>query len=167
VKRRVLSVLWLVLVWVALWGSLTWANVLGGLAVSALVIWMVPLRPASTRVGAHPLAAIRLTFYFLWQLIRASAIVAWEVVTPWDRTAPAVIAVPLDTNSPGILTTVANMVSMTPGTLTLDVDPGTRTLYVHVLHWDESVVGAIRELERLVVAAFGSSTERRAQGVDG
>ena len=166
-KRRVLSVVWLVLVWVALWGSLTWANVLGGLLVALLAIWMVPLRPASTRVGRHPLAAIRLSFYFLWELIKASAIVAWEVVTPWDRTAPAVIAVRLDTNSPGILTTVANMVSMTPGTLTLDVDPATRTLYVHILHSDESVVAGIRKLERLVAAAFGPPTERQILGVDG
>jgi multicomponent Na+:H+ antiporter subunit E len=157
-RRVVVSIVWLTLVWVALWESLTWANLAGGLLAGIVTVILVPPRP-DTLVVSRPLAGLKLLFYFLWKLVQASVAVAWEVATPGDRTNPAVITVPLHTDSEGIITSVANMVSLTPGTLTLDVDPDTRTLYIHVLHFisEETTRADVHTLERLAMAAFPSA----------
>lgn len=154
--RRLTSVLWLTAVWVALWEDLTWANALGGVAAAVAVTWVVPLTEADFDRRLRPLALLKLAVHFSWKLAEASAILAWEVLTPRNRINAAVVSIPLTTRSPGVATLVANMVSLTPGTLTLDVDAETMTLFVHVLHLES--VGASRaevlHLEQLAVGAF-------------
>lgn len=152
----VIVILWLTLVWMALWEAFTWANLLGGLLIAVLAMLLVPLRSTAPRVGFRPFRAFKLLGYFVWKLLVASVIVSWEVVTPKDGTRPAVVSVRLDTGSPGVLTAVANMVSLTPGTLTVDVDRDESTLFIHVLHFQSSGVTStdVRALERLTVEAF-------------
>lgn len=157
-RGKVAATGWLVVVWVALWGSLTVANVVGGVLAAAFVLGLTPPAPSTVSLIRRPVAMARLVVYFLWELVKASAMVAWEVITPWDATAPAVVAVRLETADPHVLVAVANMVSLTPGTLTIDVDPESGTLYVHVLHFHSEgrVLGGIRALERLSAAAYGA-----------
>jgi multicomponent Na+:H+ antiporter subunit E len=155
-SRGVIIVVWLTAVWLALWESLSWANVLGGLVVALAVVALLPPNHPGAGVGFRPLAALTLFFYFDWKLIQASAIVAWEVITPRTRINPAVVSVHLRSRLPGIATAVASMVSLTPGTLTLEVDEETMTLYIHVLHFRsiEATRESVEMLERLTVAAF-------------
>lgn len=154
--RNLLTIAWLTVVWVALWEDLSWANLAGGVVAGAFVTLLVPIRPREATHGFRPLAFLHLMAYFIWELVRASAILAWEVVTPRNRINAAVLAVPLHSRSRGIVTMVANMVSLTPGTLTLEVEETTMTLVIHVLHL-ESLAESRRDvlyLERLVLAAF-------------
>lgn len=162
--RTSLTVLWLTLVWVALWESLTVANLLGGLAVAALVTALVPLRRGGDGIAFRPFATVRLFGFFAWELIKASAQVAWEIVTPGDNTSPAVVSVPLTSTAPGIITMVANMVSLTPGTLTIDVDTATPpTLFIHVLHHPSgsSTLSDVQRLEALTLSAFPPRGDHR------
>lgn len=94
--------------------------------------------------------------YFTWKLAEASVLMAWEVVTPRNRVNPAVVSVPLRTRSIGVATAVANMVSLTPGTLTLEVDEATMTLVMHVLHLEtiEKSRQEVLHLEELTMAAL-------------
>lgn len=153
---RLVVVLWLTAVWVTLWESVSAANLLGGVAVAGIVVYLLPPRTPVSRVGFRPLAAIGLLFFFLWELIQASAEVAWEVATPRNRIRPAVVSVQLDTDVPGIITAVANMVSLTPGTITLEVDVDNRTLFIHVLHLKtvEDTRKSVRRLEEVTSRAF-------------
>jgi len=159
-SRTIVPMAWLTVVWMALWESFTIANLIGGLAVAALVVGLIPPGHQVQPLGLRPLAAVKLGAFFLWKLVEASVLVAWEIATPGDRTHPAVVSVPLHTLSPGIVTSVANMVSLTPGTLTLEVDPDTMTLYIHVLHYQsaETTSKDVYQLERLTVAAFPTDT---------
>ncbi len=154
--RRVAIVAWLTVVWVTLWEALTWANVAGGLAVAIAALYLLPPRETRTSVGFRPLAAARLLLYFLWELIVASSQVIWEIITPQDHTRPAVVSVHTRSTVPGHITAVANMVSLTPGTLSLEIDHDTRTIYIHVLHLDsvEETRAAVSKLETLTLAAF-------------
>lgn len=158
--RRVLgSLLWSTVVWVALWGSPTPANLLGGVAAGALALGAVPLQrrdPGRGTVTVRPLAALRFGAFFLWALVRASAVVAWEVVTPRNRIHEGIIALPLRTRSHGVATVVANAISLTPGTLTIEVAREPLTLFVHVLHLREvdTVRRELRRLETLALRAF-------------
>lgn len=96
------------------------------------------LRPSPrvliTRVLTLPAALARFGTFFLWQLVKANVRVAREVLTPGLRMDPAIIAVP--TRAHGTLETVllGNAISLTPGTLTLEVDEEHRVLYVHTLY---------------------------------
>lgn len=154
--RRVAIVVWLTVVWVTLWEALTWANVAGGLAVAIAAAYLLPPREARTSVGFRPLAAAKLLLYFLWELMVASSQVIWEIITPEDHTRPAVVSVHTRSTVPGHITAVANMVSLTPGTLSLEIDHDTRTIYIHVLHLDsvEETRAGVSKLETLTLAAF-------------
>lgn len=154
--RNLRTIIWLTVVWMALWEDLSWANLVGGVAVSFVVTRLVPLQPRHSSHGFRPLAFLKLSVYFLWELVEASAILAWEVITPRNRINAAVLAVPLHSRSRGIVTLVANMVSLTPGTLTLEVEESTMTLVIHVLHLDSVAESraAVLKLEELALAAF-------------
>jgi multicomponent Na+:H+ antiporter subunit E len=154
--NRLVILAWLTVVWVTLWESVSWANLLSGVLVAAAILYMLPSKESSTVVGFRPLAALWLSLYFSWELIKASALLAWEVVTPRMRVQAAVITVELTCGIVGIMTAVANMVSLTPGTVTLDVDEDTRTLFIHVLHLPSLDLAreSVLRLEGLTLAAF-------------
>jgi multicomponent Na+:H+ antiporter subunit E len=159
--RLVVVVVWSVVVWVALWGDISPANVLWGVVLGLLTVGLVPLTAPDRRVPVRPVALLRFAAFFLWALVRASAIVAWEVVTPRNDINEGIVAIPLRTSSPGLMTHIANVVSLTPGTLTLEVRRDPPTLYVHVLHLRaiEDVRADIHRLEDVVLAAFGPAAD--------
>lgn len=159
--RPLLTIAWLTFVWIALWEEATWANLVGGVLAAAFVTALVPSGPPEAVHGFRPIAFLRLSIYFAWELVAASAILAWEVITPRNRINAAVLSVPLHTRSPRIATLVANMVSLTPGTLTLEVEETTMTLVIHVLHLDSIPESrrSVLHLERLALAAFPPRAE--------
>ncbi|HEX2063013.1 MAG TPA: Na+/H+ antiporter subunit E [Acidimicrobiales bacterium] len=164
-----LPTVWLVLVWVALWEDLSPASVLGGLVTAGALMAGFRLRHAAASSTLRPLGAVRFVAYFLWKLVEASAVVAWEVVTPSDRIKEGIVAVPVRGISDALITVVANAISLTPGTLTLEVDREPTTLYVHVLHLHdiEAARRDIRHLEALAIRAFGSADAVRSLAADG
>lgn len=163
VPTRVAVVLgWSVLVWVSLWHDLSVANVLGGAVVGLVTLWLVPLTGPVQRLPVRPWLAIRFVVHFTAGLIRASAVVAWEVVTPRNRITEGIVAIPLRTSAPGLITVIANSLTLTPGTVTVDVRRDPPTLYVHVLHLSslDAAREEVRRLEDRVLAAFGPRPER-------
>jgi multicomponent Na+:H+ antiporter subunit E len=160
--HRVVTLAWLTLVWVMLWEEFTWANVLGGLLAAVAVVRFIPSHRLEVRVGFRPLAAVRLLVVFLWEMVKASAKLTWEIYTPRNTVNPAVVAVPLRCRVPGVITVVANMVSLTPGSVTLEIDEESTTLYMHVLHLTtmEEARYSVLRMEELVLAAF--PPDRRA-----
>lgn len=153
---------WLTVVWVALWGSLTVANVLGGVLVAAVLLLLLPLPDVPSEGGVRPVALVRLGLVFFWELVKASFTVVWQVLQPRAQLRQAVIAVPVVGLTDRLLTLLANIISLTPGTLALEVDRPRSTLYVHVLNIGDSpgaadsVRASIVRLERLAILALGS-----------
>lgn len=162
--RRGMTMVWLVGVWVALWGSLTWANVLGGLAVAVLVVLVIPPHRPGPPVGTRPLTAVRLVFYLLWKMVEASVSVAWEVVTP-GRARSAIIAIPIRGASPAVISASCIGIGLTPGTMVLEVAEDPPTLFVHILRMSsiEKSRADVLRLERLIEEALpaGPDWERR------
>lgn len=157
--RHLLVTAWLVAVWLILWGDVTVANLLSGVVVAVAVQLLPWPSPGRGRFVFRPWPALRFLGYFARKLVEASFVVAREVLTPQDRMRTGIVAVPLRGASDALLTLVADAVTLTPGTLTIEVDAPTRTLYVHVLHLHsvDEVRREIRYLELLAVRAFGSS----------
>lgn len=92
---------------------------------------------------------------YLWALILSNVRVAWEVVSPGLSITPAIIRVPTRTRTDLETMLLANMITMTPGTLTLEVDRQTRDLYVHTLYFKDhqTFFAEIARLERTLLKA--------------
>ena len=72
-----------------------------------------------------------LTLYFLVQVTKSSFRVAWDVIAPHGRRSPGIVATSLDLTSERQITILALLITLTPGSLTLDVSTDRRTLYIH------------------------------------
>lgn len=161
-RERLLMMAWLLVVWVALWERLSVANVLSGLAVGAVLSVLFPMRKppsGAPRMAFRPVQVAHLLGYFLWKLVEANAVVAWEVITPNNEgVREGIVAVPLTASSDIVVALVANAISLTPGTLTIDIDRDPTVLYVHVLHLRnlERVRGDVLRLEVRILHAFGT-----------
>lgn len=156
-RRNLGRLIWLTLVWVALWGDVSVANVLSGLTlgIALAVVLPAPRKPPRPE-RVRPIKALQFVGFFLWQMIKANAFVVYEVFTPMRRTKEAVLAIPCPRVSDGLTTILLNTITLTPGTLVLEVRGD--HMYVHVLHL-ESIELARRELYRhvrLAIDAFGS-----------
>lgn len=130
--RSAFTMAWLATVWVALWGTPSPANILGGIAVAAIVVALLPPHRPGPPVGTRPLTAVRLVFYILWKMVEASFYVTWEVLSP-RRVRSAIIAVPIRGASPAVISASCIAIGLTPGTMVLEVGTSPPTIYVHVL----------------------------------
>jgi multicomponent Na+:H+ antiporter subunit E len=171
VLRLPTLLIWLTSLWVALWADLSVGNVLGGFLVTLVVVGVA--RPTGVtgleRTSFRPISVLIFTVYFLWQLVKSNLVVAWEIITPSLKINRAIIAVPMNTTSAGVVTLIANSVTLTPGTVTVyvaakssrDGGPVECTLFIHVLHFIdvESVRRDVMQLERLAIKAFGQRNE--------
>ena len=77
---------------------------------------------------------VELSFFFLWELTKASLAVAFEVIRPGHNMKPGIIAVPLETKSDLQITIFSSLVTLTPGTLSLDVSADKSHLFVHAMY---------------------------------
>ncbi|WP_200209057.1 Na+/H+ antiporter subunit E [Micromonospora coerulea] len=157
---------WLVLIWLLLWGDVSWGNLLGGLVVGVAVLLFFPLPPVTFGGRLRPGALLVLAATFAAELISASVRVAAVAVRPGYRPRGAIIAVPLRVRTDLNLALTAEVISLVPGTLILDVDRDQGVLYVHVLDVrGPGDLAASRDrvltVERRVVRAIGSAAEVR------
>lgn len=130
-----LANLLLAAVWVLLTGEVTAANVLVGFILGAIAVQIAtPLRAGKTSYPRKFWYASEFSLYFAWQIMVANLKVAYDVLTPTHYMRPGVVAVPLDVKSDLEITMLANLITLTPGTLTLDVSDDRSVLYVHVMH---------------------------------
>ena len=82
-------------------------------------------------------AAVGFVVFLVYELILANARVAYDVITPGPNRDPAVIAVPLEVTTDAEITLLANVITLTPGTMSLDVSADRKTLYVHAMFADD------------------------------
>lgn len=166
VTRNLLVVGLLTAVWVALWGELTPANVLSGIATAVLTLVALPLERPQRRGAFRLLPALGYGLWFAKELVVANVEVAWEVVTPRNRDNEGIIAVPLAAScSRTVMMLIVNSIGLTPGTVVVEIADDPRTLYVHVLHLDDAEAARARlaDLATRALHAFGSEDSRREQ----
>ncbi|MBB5789419.1 Na+/H+ antiporter subunit E [Jiangella mangrovi] len=157
----------LTVVWVLLWGSVTVANVLSGLVVAVVVVLVFPLPPIvfGGRLRVRGLAV--LAGWFVADLIIASTQVAALALRIGKRPLNAVIQVDLRSRSDLYLTLTAELLSLVPGSLVVEVRRSTSTLFLHVLgvrseaDVEEARRRALRQ-EARVVRALASDEELAA-----
>lgn len=132
---NLLWVLVLTLAWTALVGELSVFTLLQGAIIGYLVLAL--RRQARLVLFWKAWRLLRLIVYAVWELIIANFRVAWDVLTPNDNLRAGVVAVPLDVKGDLGVTLVANLITLTPGTVTLDVSDDGSYLYVHTMHLED------------------------------
>ena len=106
---------WLVVVWILLWGTWSWANLLSGAAVALVVMLVLPLPPVVGGTRVRPLPLIRFVGHFLVDLAVSGAQVAWRAIGPGGVQQGAIVRVQLRADSDLLLTVVAETISLVPG----------------------------------------------------
>ncbi|MCY4231370.1 MAG: Na+/H+ antiporter subunit E [Alphaproteobacteria bacterium] len=127
----------LALSWAALIGNFTLTNLLIGYVVGYLALWVARPLFARTVYFERVWRVLRLAMMFIYELVVSSMRVVWDVITPSHLACPGIITIPLDARGEGEILLVANLISLTPGTLSLDLSPDGKTLYVHAMFVDD------------------------------
>ena len=126
--------IFLALAWVALTGGLSTENFFVGFVVGYAVIWLtrdaIGARGYATKVPR----VIMFGFYFLGLFARSSLRITAEIITPRNTMRPAIIAVPLDASTDVEILILSSLITLTPGSLSLDVSSDRRYLYVHEMY---------------------------------
>ena len=91
------------------------------------------LRRAGWAASRVP-ALVGLGLWASWAIVRSSAMVARDIVAPSSRLAPGVLIVPLQCRTPLEVSLFSGLITLTPGTLVVGVDPGLRELWVHGMY---------------------------------
>jgi multicomponent Na+:H+ antiporter subunit E len=150
---------WLMLVWILLWGSLSPANIVGGLAIAVVITVLLPLPVVPVDGRLHPLSLLWLVLVVAWQLVLSSVQVAWLSIKPGPPPLTAVLRAHLAIKSDLVLVLAVNIFNLVPGSIVLEIDQERRLIYMHVLDVgsEKAVARFYRQVElteRLLVAAF-------------
>lgn len=132
----VLLTIVLALGWAAATGSFTLPNLLLGALISVACLFVVRGYVSRPNLLPRAFRIVALGWLFITELVASALRVARLVLRP-DLNAyirPAIIAFPLSLSSDAEITLLANLITLTPGTLSVDVSADRRFLYIHAIH---------------------------------
>jgi multicomponent Na+:H+ antiporter subunit E len=154
----------LVLIWVLIWGQVTWLALVTGVALALLVsaTFYLPAVRLSGRINLW--FGLLFVLRLLGDIVLASLQIAWIAIGPGYKPSNAVIAVPLRTRSDLIMTFTAEAVSLVPGSIVLDIDREASTLYLHALNVKSveeipALKQKVLDTERRLIRAAGSADD--------
>lgn len=123
------------MLWALLTGNVSEGNLALGFLLGYGALWL--LYPATGKTSSYfqkTLQSIRFILFFTKELIVSSWRVATDVIKPLPRMRPGVIGIPLDAETDLEITLLANVISLTPGTLSLEVSKDRKILYIHAMY---------------------------------
>ncbi|MEK8070026.1 Na+/H+ antiporter subunit E [Rhodococcus sp. EXRC-4A-4] len=156
---RLWTLAWLTAIWVLLWGNVSAANILGGIAVGLLIMVLLPLPRVPVEGRIHVFSLVKLAVVFLYYAMESSLSVAWLAVRPKAPPVTGVLRCRIAIKSDLVLTLFVDAMNLVPGTMVLEIDRTRRLLYVHVLDMGtqkavDGFYAYVRNLEKLFIAAF-------------
>lgn len=141
--RQLPFFVWLVALWMLLWGQFTLLAFLTGVAAAVIVTSIFRLPPVELSGRVNLWRGLVFVTTFLGAVVRGSLIVAWQVLDPRGLPGAAIIAVRLRVDDDLIMTHTAVTASLIPGSLIIEADRDRRILYLHVIGVDSD-----RDIER-------------------
>ncbi|MCD2498320.1 MULTISPECIES: Na+/H+ antiporter subunit E [Microbacterium] len=165
--RQLPFFVWLIVVWMLLWGEFSAFSLVSGVIVAFVVtrIFLLPPVELSGRVNVWYLAVLAVTFSVA--VVAGSLHVTLQVLNPRRYPGTAIIGVQLETDDDLIMTHVGVTASLIPGSLVVQTDRTNRILYLHVLDIDDEeslrkAKAEVRRWERRIVRAVGSRDQMDA-----
>lgn len=157
-------IIWLVLVWGALWQDFSAANLIFGLILSMVLVRAFRLPPVQLSGRFDVVRGVSFLLWFVWQVVRGSFQVLWVALRQGPHVHNAVVEVPLRTREDLMMTAIGHVASLIPGSLVVDVDRRHGTLYLHVLNvrdakGADSFRADVLEIERRLIQVMGNKDE--------
>lgn len=147
----------LALLWMFLSGRFGFIPFVEGAAVGLGIMFLLDPVLGSKGYIKKLGKVFELILFFLWELLVSNFKVALEVLTPEFISEPSIVAVPLSVKSDIEITLLANMITLTPGTLSIDVSPDKSVLYVHIMYGsepDKAIEDIKKGFERRIMEVF-------------
>lgn len=143
--------------WVAVTGNYSPLNLMFGFALGIVALWLIREQVGSVGYFNRARRVIALALLFIYELVLSAWRVALLVMAPKMDLKPGIFAYPLKVDRDFEITLLANLITLTPGTLSVDVSEDRRFLYVHAI--DCSDPDATRRdiaegFERKIMEAF-------------
>ncbi|MDZ7316609.1 MAG: Na+/H+ antiporter subunit E [candidate division KSB1 bacterium] len=154
-KSRITVFILSMLVWLALVGVRMIEEVIVGVIVALLVSAVAGHFLITTQKQRHAavrwLYGIGYFFLFIWEMIKANLHVAYIVIHPLLPIKPGIVKIKTELTKDSAVTVLTNSITLTPGTLTVDVNPEKKEIYVH---WIDVKATDVENCTRLIGARF-------------
>jgi multicomponent Na+:H+ antiporter subunit E len=124
----------LALIWTFLWGRFDFYTLTAGFVVGYLVLGLYSRVTETEGYGLKVWHLLAFSFYFLRILIKANFQIAWEILTPTHYQTPRIIRYDIEGLTDVQVTALANAITLTPGTLAMDISEDRRYLYIHSMY---------------------------------
>ncbi len=121
-------------IWIALTGSMYYSNFLFGFLLGFFILWIMNINETDQRYFYRVPKTAGFVLYFLYEMIVANIQVAYDVITPKYFFKPGIIRYPLNARTDFEINLLATIISLTPGTLILDISNDKSALYIHVMY---------------------------------
>ena len=135
-KRFLLNVM-LTLIWIALTGTFTYVNFFIGFFISYFILWVLSRNSEDKRYFTIAFKIVGFFFFFLYEMLKANWQVAYEVMTSNLHMKPGIVKIELEAKTDLEITLLSNLISLTPGTLVLDVSDDRKVMYVHGMYLED------------------------------
>jgi multicomponent Na+:H+ antiporter subunit E len=123
----------LAIVWAMMNEEVSLANLVVGFILGYIVLAMTATVTGGSGYVRRVQQLVAFLLWFTKELLMANVRVAYEVARPRHRFQPGNVAIPLEANTPTEITLLANLITLTPGTLSLDLSDDRKTLYIHAM----------------------------------
>ena len=144
--------------WAFFFGEFNALTLSSGLVLGYAVLWLLhPLTGGPSDYFLRVWYWIKLVAMFHYELVVSSVSVLIDIITPTHRACPAIIEMPLSVKSDAGILLVTNLITLTPGTLSLDVSEDRKTLKIHAMFADnpDAVCAELKNgMERWVIDAL-------------
>jgi len=132
-----LTNLLLALAWIALTGHYNASNFFAGLILGFVVLSFTLRGRATNAYTARIRAIAGFILFFIKEIFMANLRVAYDVLTPRHHMRPGIVAIPLDLNTDLEITVLTTLITLTPGSLCLQITDDRRILYIHAMYIDD------------------------------
>lgn len=167
IRQELPLLVWLVFVWGALWQDFSPGNLLFGALIAVVVARLFYLPPVELGGRFSIVRAVPFAFVFLGKVVAASFQVLYLALARGPKVTNAVVAVQLRSHSDLMVTATGHVISLIPGSLVVEVDRSTSTLYIHGLNVrsGEDIVNLrkeVRDAEAALIRIMGTREELAA-----
>lgn len=136
--RLFLANLLLAFAWALMIAEFSLPGLIVGFFFGYILLWFVQPLMGGSSYFDKTRQITKFLLFFIKEVVRANLRVAWHVVTPSSFFKPGIIALPLEPQSDFEATLLANVLTLTPGSFSVDLSTDRRVLYVHVMDVEDA-----------------------------
>jgi multisubunit Na+/H+ antiporter MnhE subunit len=159
-----------VALWLLAWGEASRANFVSGVFVgAALLVAFPPVRQAASPLRLRPVAVTRLVAHLVTDLVVSNVLVAREILGRPARVRTGIIVYPVRHPSEEVQSLVANLIALSPGTMTVEATREPAEIHIHflLLRDEDAARRSVARLEELVSALGRVATSSPALPPEG